>query len=114
MNKISLILLIIFLVINVVIGLLLSCYSLFNVLLNSIVLGIGIILTYWSNEKSIASAFRISLAFFVPTITLIEFVLGLLSPTHVQDNGYIIAIICCVAFELLFIYAVTRISKLNQ
>lgn len=110
----STVLIIILLGINILVGLLFTCYPLFNMLLNSGILCIAIAYTYWSNIKSIASAFRTSLAFIIPNITLIELVLGFISPTRVQDNGYIIAIICCIAFEFLLIYAIIRTSRTHK
>ncbi len=110
----SIVFIIILLVINILAGLLFTCYPLFNMLLNSGVLYVAIAYTYWSNIKSIASTFRTSLAFIIPTITLIELVLGFISPTRVQDNGYIIAIICCIAFEFLLIYTIIRTSRTNK
>lgn len=105
---------IVLLVVNILIGVLLSCYPLFNMILNCIVLCVAIAVTYWSNIKSILLAFQTSLAFIIPIITLVEFILGLLSPARIQDNWYIIAIICCMAFEFLLIYAIIRISKTNK
>ena len=102
------------LVINILAGFLIACYPLFNVLLNSGILCVAIAYTFWSNIKSIAPAFRTSLAFIIPIITLIEVVMGLISPARLQDNGYIIAIICCMAFEFLLIYAIIRTSRTNK
>ena len=113
MVKQSPIFIIILLIINIVAGLILSCYPLFNMLLNCIVLCAALGLTYWCNKKPMAPAFRMSLAFVLPTCTLIELLIGIFSPHELQDNWGVIAILCVMAFQFLITYSVIRKSN-NQ
>ncbi|MGM9795660.1 MAG: hypothetical protein ACI3ZZ_05535 [Candidatus Aphodosoma sp.] len=110
MKQIPITLMIIILIINIISGLLLSCYHTFNMVLNSIVICIAIALTIWSNRGKIASAFSISFSFIIPFITLIEFIIGLFSPHHIRDNWGIITILCLIAFEIFLIYSAKRHS----
>lgn len=111
MKRLSPILFIIFLVINVIAGLILSCYPLFNVVLNSVVICVAALLSQCVNKKSLAPAFSTSLAFVISTITFIEFLIGLFAPSQFQDNWGIIAILCLFAFEGFLIYAVIKRSE---
>lgn len=115
MIKQSPIFIIILLVINIVAGLILSCYHPFNMILNCIVLCIALGFTYWTNKKVVLPAFKMSLAFILPTFTIIELIIGCFSPSQISDNWGIIAILCCLAFEFLLTYSVIRksISKSN-
>lgn len=110
MKRLSPILFVIFLAINIIAGLLLSCYPMFNMVLNSVVLFVASLFSLWINKKPLSSAFLTSLAFIIPSITLIEFVIGIFSPSQFQDNWGIIAILCLMAFEGFLIYAVTKRS----
>lgn len=98
------------LVINIVAGFVLSCYPIFNMVMNCVVLCIALILIYFCNKKEMEPAYRMSLAFILPTFTIIELIIGCFSPSHIKDNWGIIAILCCMAFESLLIYSVIRKS----
>lgn len=79
--------------------------------LNSIVICIAALFSIWANKKPLVSAFSTSLAFIIPTMTLIEFVVGIFSPTQFKDNWGIITILCLIAFEWFLIYAITKRSE---
>jgi hypothetical protein len=55
-----------------------------------------------------------SLAFILPTMTIIELLIGIFAPCKIQDNWGVIAILCCVAFEFILIYSVIRKSSTKQ
>lgn len=114
MIKQSPILIIILLVINITSGLILSCYPLFNMLLNCAVLCVALVFVFWINKKKIAPVFRMSLAFSLPAITFIELLIGCFSPNQFKDNWGIIAILCCMAFEFLLTYSVIRKSTITN
>lgn len=111
MIKQSPVFIIIILKINIVAGLILSCYPLFNMILNCVVLCAAIGLAYWTDKKEILPAYKFSLAFIVPTITFIGLIIGIFSPSQLQENWGIIAILCCLAFQYLLTYSVIRISS---
>ena len=97
--------------INIIVGLILSCYPLFNMVLNSVVICVAALFSQFVNKKSLVSAFSTSLAFVIPSITLIEFVIGFFTPPQIQDNWGVIAILCLIAFEGFLIYAVVKRSE---
>ena len=97
--------------INIIAGLILSCYPLFNMGLNSVVICVAALFSLWINKKPLAHAFSTSLSFIIPSVTLIEFVIGLFSPSQFQDNWGVITILCLMAFEWFLIYAVSKRSE---
>lgn len=116
MKKLSNVLYIILLIINIIAWLLFTDYSLFNMLFNNIVLLMSIALTLWINKNKIDDAFRISLSFTIPFITFIQLIVGCLSPDHFQDNWAIITDLVLLTFEFLLIYSILKKSgnKINQ
>ncbi|WP_290460733.1 hypothetical protein [Bacteroides caecimuris] len=113
MKQIFPILYVIFLMINIVAGLILSCYPMFNMGINTVVICVAALFSYWVNKGSFKSAFTTSLAFIIPLFTLIEFIMGLLMPSQLEDNWGIIAILCLMAFNGCLIYAIAKRSA-NQ
>lgn len=77
-------------------------------ILTSVVICVAALFSLWVNNKPIATAFATSLAFIIPTMTIIEFVVGVLSPSQFQDNWGIITILCLMAFEWFLIYAIIK------
>lgn len=114
MIKQSPILIIILLVINIIAGLILSCYPLFNMLLNCVVLCIALVLVFWINKKQMSPAYRMSLAFILPIFTFIELLIGCFSPNQFEDNWGILVILCFMAFEFLLTYSVIRKSTITN
>ena len=82
MKRSSPIFFVIFLAINIIAGLILSCYPIFNMVLNSVVICVAALFSQFVNKKSLALAFSTSLAFVIPSITLIEFVIGIFTPVQ--------------------------------
>ena len=88
------------LVLNVLLGLLLSQYDYFNMGVNCGVIALNTALLlrlYWLN---IRDAFRISVSFLFSFLAIVEIVLGCLMPEKLQDNGYLIATIVILFIEL--------------
>lgn len=99
------------LVLNVAIGLLLSVYPLFNVVLNSIVIVISTILIWLSSGNSQRTAFAVSLTFLYSFLGIIQLVLGVFSPTRVTDNWMVVAIIALLVLECVLLIITKTISK---
>lgn len=111
MKRLSPIFFVIFLAINIIAGLVLSNYPLFNMVLNSAVICIALLFSLWINKEYLGSAFSTSIAFIIPSLTIIELVIGFLAPSQFEDNWGIIVILCLMAFEGFLIYSVIRRTK---
>lgn len=98
------------LVLNILAGLIISSYNIFNVVLTSIVLIIAIALYIKLNKSEILSSYKISLSFILPTITLVELVLGIFAKSEFTDNWFVMAIALLIIVQVMLIMAVKKIS----
>lgn len=96
----------ILLTINVIAGFILPYYPLFNVIMTSVVLCAAIGFAFWTNKKKILPAYSFSLAFVMPLLTLVELMIGFIS----SGPSGIIAILLCLAIQLLLVHSVIRVS----
>lgn len=88
------------LVLNILLGVLLSRYDYFNMGVNCgvIALNTALLLSlYWINMRD---AFRISFSFLFSFLAVVEIILGCLIPQKLQDNGYLIAMIVLLFAEI--------------
>lgn len=99
------------LVLNVAIGLLLSAYPLFNMVLNSIVIVFTTLLIWFSASIGQRTAFAVSLTFLYSFLGILQLVLGILSPARVTDNWMIVAIIALLVLECALLIITRTISK---
>jgi hypothetical protein len=114
MRKTVLIIGLLFLVLNIGIGLLISKYLLFNIVLNSAIIVATTILIWLSMIINLKKGFVVSLPFIFAFIGMIQFVLGCISPTNTSDNWYIIIILLLLAFEITMLIITKTVSKLNK
>ena len=99
------------LVLNVLLGLLLSRYDYFNMGVNCgvIALNTALLLSlYWINMRD---AFRISFTFLFAILAIVEIILGCLLPQRLQDNGYFIAMIVMLIVEIALIVVTHILSN---
>lgn len=99
------------LVLNIVIGLLLSAYPLFNMVLNSIVIVITTLLIWLLSSNNQRTAFAVSLTFLYSFLGIIQLVLGILSPARITDNWMMVTIIALIALECALLIVTKSISK---
>ena len=115
MKKTILLLGILALVVNVLLGLLLSRYSNFNMGVNCgiIVLNSALLFCLW--QFNLRDAFRISFSFLFSLLGIVDLILGCLMPQKLDDNGYLIAIIAILFVEIsLFVITHILSNKLNN
>lgn len=111
MKQTTVIITIILLAINLLFGLLLSAFKPFNVGFTSFVILLTGALVYLLQVIKLKDAFAISLSFIFSTIGVIQYVLGLISPQHIEDNGYVIATIVLLAIEVIILLICSLTSK---
>lgn len=99
------------LLLNIVLGLLISKYSLFNACLNSVVIIVTTILIFVLNKIEIRDAFRFSLTFFFAFIGFVCFIFGFFSKGTFTDNWPIIADVILLAFEVILLLVTSFVSK---
>ena len=111
MKNLTVIIGVILLMLNVICGLILTGYTLFNVCLTSAVIIITTILLCILQSVKMKDAFAISLGFLFSFMGMVEFVLGCLSPEQFTDNGHFVTIIVLLAIEVSTILICNYISK---
>ena len=111
MKHLNLIIGFIILVLNALLGLLISSYSNFNILLTSGIIVISFAMIEVLKYIKLKDAFRISLITIFASLFVVQFILGVISPSRFQDNGCIIAILIIIALELIALLTNTFISQ---
>lgn len=102
------------LVANLVIGLVVSSYAMFNIVVNSIVIVVNTILMYALAGSSVKDAFKISMICIFPLFGLIEFVLGAKAPDTFEDNWYVVGVTFILLFEGILFAASHTVSRINN
>ena len=102
------------LVLNILLGLLLSHYDNFNMGVNCgvIALNTALLLSlYWLNMRD---AFRLSFSFWFAFLAIVEIILGCLMPQKLQDNGHLIAMIVLLFVEIALMVITYIASKKSK
>ena len=105
----------ILLLLNVLIGVIVSSYSTFNVCLTSGIIILSFALIELLKYLKLRDAFRISLTVIFSFLLIVCMVLGVLSPESIKDNGYVVAILVILAIEVIILLSARFISQnVNQ
>lgn len=100
-------------IVNSIIGLLISNYLPFNWLAVDIVLVINIILLYKISISKMNNGFKISLSFIFPILGLTSIILAILSPNKYEDNYYLISFILILLLEVSFYLISINLKSIN-
>lgn len=111
MKKIFLIVYISAIVLNILLGLLISKYDMFNVILNCIVLLSNMLLILAADSAITIDAFRYSITALIILLGMINYILGFFSSSNFYDNWIIILYLCVTFLEILLILLMHHISK---
>ena len=111
MKKTILILGVLTLIVNVLLGLLLSKYDYFNMGVNCGVIALNSALLFCLWQFNLRDAFRISFTFLFSILGIAELVLGCLMPQKLEDNGYLIAIIAILFVEIALLVITNIMSN---
>jgi hypothetical protein len=101
-------------VVNTIIGLLISNYLPFNWLSIDVILIINTFLLSKLSNDNISNGYKISLSFIYPFLCFVSVVLALLSPQKLQDNYYIIGLIFILLIEVSLSKIAKMILAMNQ
>lgn len=89
--------------VNLLIGLLLSAYSAFNLIFTTLVLLVGSALIFAVNTARVSDAIKVSFTLLFTMSCFVKFILGLIAPEHLQDNWCLIACIVITLFEIVML-----------
>lgn len=111
MNKVNLMIGGLCLLVNILCGLVLSCYSAFNCGVTSAVILLNMGMLYLVSTIHLKDAFRISLNILFPVIAIIEFLVGLFAPEQFENNGFIIFLAVALLVEGVLLIVTNSLSK---
>ena len=104
----------ILIIVNVLLGLILSQYSWFNVVMSSVIILLSAVLIHFLYSSNIKSAFKISLTTLFIFNEIVAAILGILSPASFKDNWYLIVVIALFAIELIVWAVCSAVSSKVQ
>lgn len=100
-----------FLVINILCGLIISSYSAFNCGVTSGIIILNALIMFLVSEIKLKDGYRISLNALFPLMAFIEFIVGLFSPERFQDNGALVFILVALLLEGVVLIITNYITK---
>ncbi|MDH6343436.1 putative membrane protein [Parabacteroides sp. PFB2-12] len=99
---------------NLLLGMILSAYPIFNVGLNSVVIIVNTVLLYAVNVIQLKDAFKIFFSLFLPIIGVIEFILGLFANSQFKDNWFLVFIVFALMGEAILLVVIKKVSQINS
>ena len=99
------------LVTNLLFGLLLSAYSWTNVAVSSTVIIITAVLLWLANSIVMKDAFKVSLTILFVLMGIVEYGIACFMPQHLEDNWGVISIVVLMAFQVGIVVITNIISK---
>lgn len=111
MKRLTFIIGAILLVVNLLLGSILSCYDLFSVCLNCAVIVINTCLLLLIQHIVLKDAFKISLSMLFSVAFAVELILGCFAPSELTNNWFLISCIIIFSFEIIVLLITNKISK---
>lgn len=99
------------LVTNIILGILISKYALFNVCLNSAIIIVSTILILLVGCLNLKDALKVSLSLLFSVVGLIELICGFLSKDSILDNWVVISCVVLTLLETTLLIAAKYISN---
>ena len=99
------------LIANVLLGLIISSYDTFNVVLSSCVLGVTAVFVLIADSISMKDAFKAVLTFLFAVGGLLCFFISVFAPRKFENNWNVIALILIVSFGTILLLIANTISK---
>ena len=114
MKKLIILTTIILLVVNGLLGLILTAYHSTNVYLNSAVILLTGIVLWMVSYTNLKDAFKISLTSLFAVVGGIEFILGFFAPAEWSNNWFAILVIVVLAIEIIFVLLTNFVTNKNK
>lgn len=101
----------ILILINLVLGLIISAYDSFNLTVSTTVIVLTVIALLAINGRvKLKDGFKVSLNIIIPIIGIIQYLFALFMPNHFNDNWGLITIILLVVTEVILLISANSIS----
>lgn len=96
---------------NLLLGLILSIFPTFNVLISSIVIIITGLILLWNAKSGNKDGFKTSLYVIVSLLGMVEYIMAVFMPSHFHDNILLIITALAITVELIILIATSMTSK---
>lgn len=113
MKKIIILSCIVLLIANVLSGMVLSSYDLFNILLSSVVILATGILLYLTDTIYLKDGYKVPFMLLFTIAGALEFFLAIIAPSRITDNWWLILVIGLLAIELMLLIITNTVSKIK-
>ena len=113
MKRLIILTTIILLVVNGLLGLILTAYQSTNVYLNSAVILFSGIILWVVSSTHLKDAFKISLTSLFAVIGCIEYILGFFAPAEWSNNWFAILVIAIFAIEIFIVLVTNLVTNKN-
>ena len=111
MKNNTLIIGVILVILNTIIGLVMSSYSNFNMVFADVSILTSTGMVYYLFQSSFADGFKIGLSFFLSITGVARFVCALFSSNQFEDNIAVIVFMCFIAIEAISYFAAKYLSS---
>ena len=111
MTKVIILSCIVLLVVNLLLGAILSFYGGCSVALSSAVIVATGILLYLTDIINLKDGYKVSLLLLFTIIGALEFILSLIAPNHITDNWWLVLGIAMIAVEVIMLIIANTISN---
>ncbi len=98
-------------VVNLLAGVILSRYHLFNVATTSVVILLTGCLNFIASTIPLKDAYRVAHYYLFSLLGIVMFLLMLFSPHHLKDNWCVVVSIVIVAFESIALYITYKVNQ---
>lgn len=102
---------IITLIANILVGMILSFYNTFNVVVSSIIIAKTTALLVLIDTLCLKDGLKISLFCLFAGFSILEYALSLLAPNQLENNWWLIVVIVLIAIETILLLITNTISK---
>jgi len=102
----------ILLVLNLLIGMIISSYETFHVVTNSGIIIVNTALLLVLGTLNVKDGFRYSLNCLFIGMGFVEFILGLFAPERFEDNGFLVFVLFMLLLEVMLLLGSNYISKM--
>ena len=100
----------ILLTVNLLLGLILSSFDIFNVCVSSAVIVVTTGLLYLINAMRMKDGYKVSLFLLLSLFGMVEYGLSLFAPSQFTDNWWLIVIILLTAMEAILLFITHKVS----
>ncbi|MCC8120035.1 MAG: hypothetical protein LIP09_15010 [Bacteroidales bacterium] len=114
MKSYNLIVALLFLLLNLLAGYIITSYEWINVGLTSVVILVNFIYMYIADVSHLSDGFRIGLTYCTWFFTVAEFFLGIFSPSKIEDNYVILVMGGLFILQMAIFFTVKQVNNIDQ